>query len=196
MSEREFENNEVRIELADFSNRNFNNDENVNNKNNMTFNQNFKKNYMNFENESLTNENNEFEINTETKNIHKQFSFSRKRFSLYSEDNNKFKSFHSSARKTYTNSDELREQIVLKDGGILSEKNQEIYYIGIIDILTEFNVKKNLEYFYKMVRYCSKDMSCVPPALYQSRFMHYIRTKLQGRLETESLDPIDPKFLM
>jgi len=50
----------------------------------------------------------------------------------------------------------------------------EIYYFGIIDILTEYNCSKRLEYISKMIFYCSKKMSCVPPDFYQKRFLKYI----------------------
>ena len=63
------------------------------------------------------------------------------------------------------------------DGGIKSENDDEIYYIGIIDILTNYNCKKTLEYIFKSIRYCSNTMSCVPPSDYQERFIQYIRSK-------------------
>ena len=66
---------------------------------------------------------------------------------------------------------------ILLDGGIKSENNEEIYYIGIIDILTNYNCKKSLEYFFKKIRYCSNTMSCVPPSNYQERFVEYMKTK-------------------
>ena len=61
-----------------------------------------------------------------------------------------------------------------EDGGILSQNKKRIYYFGIIDILTEFNSIKNLEYYYKKLRYCSENMSCVPPILYKERFFNYL----------------------
>ena len=66
---------------------------------------------------------------------------------------------------------------ILLDGGIKSENNEEIYYIGIIDILTNYNCKKTIEYIFKKIRYCSNTMSCVPPSDYQERFIQYMKTK-------------------
>ena len=66
---------------------------------------------------------------------------------------------------------------ILSDGGIKSENEDEIYYIGIIDILTNYNCKKTLEYLFKKIRYCSNTMSCVPPSDYQERFIQYMRSK-------------------
>ena len=62
-----------------------------------------------------------------------------------------------------------------EDGGILSENKKRIYYFGIIDILTEFGKMKNLEYIYKKIRYCSENMSCIPPIYYKQRFFNYLK---------------------
>lgn len=66
------------------------------------------------------------------------------------------------------------------DGGIecgnTSDNNNEIYYVGIIDILTEFKSFKTLEYLSKSIFYCSQDMSCVPPLKYKKRFYDYINS--------------------
>ena len=66
-------------------------------------------------------------------------------------------------------------KIILDDNGIYNEKYREIYYIGIIDILTEYNTLKKCEYCYKSIRYCTNKMSCVAPEKYQSRFINYLR---------------------
>ncbi len=64
------------------------------------------------------------------------------------------------------------------DGGVKSIINSEIYYFGIIDILTEYNCFKRFEYVSKMIFYMSKKMSCVPPIYYQTRFFNYMKQKL------------------
>ena len=61
-----------------------------------------------------------------------------------------------------------------EDGGILSDDKKRIYYFGIIDILTEFNTSKKIEYLFKTFRYCSHDMSCIPPFYYKQRFYNYL----------------------
>ena len=61
-----------------------------------------------------------------------------------------------------------------EDGGIISETGNEIYFVGIIDILTKFNFKKKCEHFIKMVRYCSNNMSCTPPEMYRDSFVNYM----------------------
>ena len=65
--------------------------------------------------------------------------------------------------------------LILEDGGILNEKENEIYYMGIIDILTNYDCIKVGEFVYKSVRYCTKKMSCVSPASYQERFIDYLQ---------------------
>jgi hypothetical protein len=49
--------------------------------------------------------------------------------------------------------------------------------MGIIDILTEFNTFKKMEYVCKAIGYCSNKMSCVPPNAYKNRFNNYIATR-------------------
>ena len=68
-----------------------------------------------------------------------------------------------------------------EDGGILSSNKNRVYYFGIIDILTEFNKAKHLEYFFKRIRYCSDKMSCIPPIDYKDRFYNYLNTVFQKK---------------
>lgn len=49
-----------------------------------------------------------------------------------------------------------------------------IYQMGIIDPLTSFNAKKNIEYSAKRCRFGHR-MSCVPPQIYSNRFMKFMR---------------------
>ena len=68
-----------------------------------------------------------------------------------------------------------------EDGGILSSNKNRVYYFGIIDILTEFNKVKHLEYLYKRIRYCSDKMSCIPPIYYKDRFYNYLNNVFQKK---------------
>ena len=70
--------------------------------------------------------------------------------------------------------EKLKALIDFEDGGIISETGNEVYYVGIIDILTKFNFRKKCEHFIKMVRYCSNNMSCTPPEMYRDRFVNYM----------------------
>jgi hypothetical protein len=49
------------------------------------------------------------------------------------------------------------------DGGILSADGKYIYFIGIIDTLTNFGAKKKIEYGLKLIRYGPTTISCIPP---------------------------------
>ena len=65
--------------------------------------------------------------------------------------------------------------IILNDNGIYNEKHREIYYIGIIDILTNYSTMKKCEFCYKSIRYCTSNMSCISPDKYQKRFIGYLK---------------------
>jgi 1-phosphatidylinositol-4-phosphate 5-kinase len=60
------------------------------------------------------------------------------------------------------------------DGGIASPDGNEIYFIGIIDMLTEFTAAKSFEYLGKLIINCNHKMSCVPPKKYQERFLSFL----------------------
>ena len=75
----------------------------------------------------------------------------------------------------YSNKIKILENVIdFEDGGIISETGNEIYFLGIIDILTKYNWVKKAEHFTKMIRYCSNEMSCTPPEHYKDRFCSYM----------------------
>lgn len=61
-------------------------------------------------------------------------------------------------------------------GGIPSASQEEVYFVGIIDCLTDYGLKKMGEHISKSVLYDSKQVSCVPPQEYQGRFVEYLST--------------------
>ena len=72
--------------------------------------------------------------------------------------------------------DELREFI--DDSPTLGQhlyiaEDRKVYQMGIIDPLTNFGTKKNLEYTFKRCRY-GKQMSCIPPKQYGPRFVNFM----------------------
>ena len=69
----------------------------------------------------------------------------------------------------------LKQIYDFEDGGILSKNKKRIYYFGIIDILTQFTSAKRFEYYFKKIRYCSNNMSCIPPYYYKQRFYNYLQ---------------------
>ena len=91
--------------------------------------------------------------------------------------------------------EKLKTLIDFEDGGIISETGNEVYFVGIIDILTKFNFKKKCEHFIKMVRYCSNNMSCTPPEMYRDRFVNYMNTVIQKRSNFNSVkNPLMERF--
>lgn len=76
----------------------------------------------------------------------------------------------------------------LEDGGMWSADRNNIYYFGIIDILTEYNCRKKAEYVVKLVGGCSNDMSCVPPEFYRDRFVNYVNTIIINNEDNHSQD--------
>ena len=91
--------------------------------------------------------------------------------------------------------EKLKALIDFEDGGIISETGNEVYFVGIIDILTKFNWKKKCEHFVKMVRYCSNNMSCTPPVMYRDRFVNYMNKVVQKSSNFNSVkNPLMERF--
>lgn len=59
------------------------------------------------------------------------------------------------------------------NGGLLSADCSQLYFIGIIDILTLYNSRKKLEHLVKSTVHGS-EISCVPPKQYAERFLNYM----------------------
>jgi hypothetical protein len=63
--------------------------------------------------------------------------------------------------------------------GYLSAKLNEVYYVGIIDILQQYSASKKLENSFKSIKHASDQISSVNPILYAARFrvfmMDFIR---------------------
>jgi Phosphatidylinositol-4-phosphate 5-Kinase len=57
---------------------------------------------------------------------------------------------------------------------------KEIYYIGIIDILTRFNGSKKVESFFRGLLHDRKTVSAVNPTLYGNRFMAFMKKAIKG----------------
>jgi len=49
-----------------------------------------------------------------------------------------------------------------------------MYYVGIIDILQPYNIRKQLENVFKGLFVADGTMSCVPPDQYSRRFRQYV----------------------
>eukprot|EP00828_Plagiopyla_frontata_P047341 TRINITY_DN8718_c0_g1_i1.p2 TRINITY_DN8718_c0_g1~~TRINITY_DN8718_c0_g1_i1.p2 ORF type:complete len:180 (-),score=38.44 TRINITY_DN8718_c0_g1_i1:135-674(-) len=66
------------------------------------------------------------------------------------------------------------QENLLKGGrGIYYSTNKKfIYYIGIIDFLTSYNIKKSMEHAIKRI-FFGKTISAIPPKPYAQRFKHF-----------------------
>ncbi|RNF03373.1 putative phosphatidylinositol-4-phosphate 5-kinase [Trypanosoma rangeli] len=66
-------------------------------------------------------------------------------------------------------------------GGIASADGTEVYFLGMVDCLTTYSIKKVGEHFSKSVLLQDmKKISCVPPSVYRSRFLNFMRTVIDG----------------
>lgn len=57
----------------------------------------------------------------------------------------------------------------------LFEVYDVVLYLGIIDILQEYNVKKKLEHAYKSLHFDPMTISVVEPKLYAKRFINFMQ---------------------
>jgi 1-phosphatidylinositol-4-phosphate 5-kinase len=60
------------------------------------------------------------------------------------------------------------------DGGMLSEDGDELYFMGIIDILTNYGARKKLEHLFKTSFHKKAEVSCAPPDYYAQRFLEFM----------------------
>ena len=65
------------------------------------------------------------------------------------------------------------------EGGLSSIDGKKVYYMGIIDIFTEYTAAKRAEYIVKSIQYQYGTASCVPPPQYAQRFQDFIDKALQ-----------------
>ena len=167
-------NNEINNINNNDINNNDNNDINTENTNSNISNFSFSSKEQESKNDKLTNDkNNRLDFSSERVTIS---SLNKSYLKNDTEDkltNNKINEI----KKEEINNNNIFDNkgIILEDGGILNEKENEIYYMGIIDILTNYDCVKVGEFIYKSVRYCTKKMSCVSPAAYRERFIDYLQ---------------------
>lgn len=59
--------------------------------------------------------------------------------------------------------------------GVYIDTNQRVWLCGIIDPLNEYDYYKQAEYYVKTLKTAGGNgMSCVPPSIYQPRFLNYM----------------------
>ncbi|XP_038692317.1 phosphatidylinositol 4-phosphate 5-kinase 9-like [Tripterygium wilfordii] len=67
------------------------------------------------------------------------------------------------------------EQIPGKQEETFHEVYDVVLYLGIIDILQEYNVSKKIEHAYKSMQFDSLSISAVDPTFYSQRFLEFIQ---------------------
>lgn len=67
------------------------------------------------------------------------------------------------------------EQIRGKEKQTFHEVYDVVLYLGIIDILQEYNVTKKIEHAYKSLQFDSLSISAVDPTFYSERFLKFIQ---------------------
>ncbi|MCD9643359.1 Phosphatidylinositol 4-phosphate 5-kinase 9 [Datura stramonium] len=67
------------------------------------------------------------------------------------------------------------EHIPRKGDTQMFEVYDVVLYVGMIDILQEYNLRKKIEHAYKSVLFDSVSISAVEPTFYSQRFLQFIR---------------------
>lgn len=65
-----------------------------------------------------------------------------------------------------------------QDGGLVSADGTQIYFMGIIDILTEYTAKKSIEHVARSILQDKNTVSCIPPKRYGDRFIDFMTTEV------------------
>lgn len=70
-----------------------------------------------------------------------------------------------------------RAEYIPKEGQtqVFHEVYDVVLYLGIIDILQDYNISKKLEHAYKSIQFDSVSISAVDPTFYSERFLEFIR---------------------
>ena len=71
----------------------------------------------------------------------------------------------------------------------LSDDRTEAFHIGVIDVLTEYNVKKQAAHFFKSFMWTDDQLSTVQPRFYADRFCSYLRDIIPAA-DTPNAGPI------
>jgi len=84
------------------------------------------------------------------------------------------------------------------DGGFQSTDNNnnplnDLYFLGVIDIFTNYNFKKKIEHFFKSLRNDKAGISAIHPKKYAKRFVNFI--KFATLPEEELNDPVFEPYL-
>lgn len=72
----------------------------------------------------------------------------------------------------------LQEDKVEESEIELFEVYDVVLYMGIIDILQEYNIKKKIEHAYKSIQFDPMSVSVIEPRTYAQRFINFMDKKV------------------
>lgn len=79
----------------------------------------------------------------------------------------------------------LLQEEVNSDAIEMFEVYDVVLYMGIIDILQEYNMKKKVEHFYKSMQFDPQSISSVDPKSYAERFIGFLKKVFPANLEEQ-----------
>lgn len=65
------------------------------------------------------------------------------------------------------------------NGALVSKTGDELYFMSIIDIFQQWNMKKKMENSFKSLLYESGQLSAVAPSVYRERFLKFIAARFE-----------------
>jgi hypothetical protein len=86
----------------------------------------------------------------------------------------KKKSVPAASRLTLVTEQAEQSLFCRSNGGLPSADGQQVYFMGVIDILQTYRARKKLENFFKGAYMDKKMISCVPPKQYAARFTAFM----------------------
>jgi 1-phosphatidylinositol-4-phosphate 5-kinase len=77
-----------------------------------------------------------------------------------------------------------------EDGGFMSSHrdgtpSEELYFLGIIDILTPYSVSKRIEHVFKSIQYDKRTISAINPLDYSQRFLKFMADNILQDTESD-----------
>lgn len=75
----------------------------------------------------------------------------------------------------------MAEQIPGKQEDLFHQSYDVVLYLGIIDILQDYNMSKRIEHAYKSLQFDSLSISAVDPTFYSQRFLEFIEKVFPDR---------------
>ena len=71
---------------------------------------------------------------------------------------------------------------------IYTHTHTQVIFVGIIDTLVPFSLRKRAEYFIKSLLQYGQNFSVVPPAAYAARFTAFCTSVVSGAAQSQASD--------